>query len=103
MPTCPTCRVHYDGDLAVCPSDGAELVADPIFDQALQKGQIVGEYVIDGKLGEGGFGAVYRATHPIIGKQVAIKVLFRQYSADPHMVARFVAEARAVNQIRHRS
>jgi len=41
--------------------------------------------------------------HPLIGKVVAIKVLARKYSVDPEMVSRFVAEARAVNQIRNRN
>ena len=68
----------------------------------LAPGQQVGEYVIDSLIGAGGFGTVFRATHPLIGKQVAIKVLSRAYSAQPEMVSRFVAEARSVNQIRHR-
>ncbi len=72
-------------------------------DADLSAGETVGDYVVSGKLGEGGFGSVFRAEHPLIGKQVAIKVLNRQYSADPAMVQRFVAEARAVNQIRHRN
>jgi hypothetical protein len=69
----------------------------------LEPGARVGEFVVEGKLGEGGFGVVFKATHPLIGKQVAIKVLNRQYSSNPAMVSRFVAEARAVNQIRHRN
>jgi serine/threonine-protein kinase len=68
----------------------------------LPRGTKAGEYVIEDVLGRGGFGTVYRATHPLIGKRVAIKVLSRKYSADEEMVSRFVAEARAVNQIRHR-
>jgi len=72
-------------------------------DKDLQPGQKVGEYVVEGKIGEGGFGSVFRAAHPLIGKLAAIKVLKRQYSADPEMVSRFVAEARSVNQIRHRN
>jgi serine/threonine-protein kinase len=71
-------------------------------DTDLQPGQQVGEYVVDKKIGEGGFGTVFKAEHPLIGKLVAIKVLNRQFSADPEMVSRFVSEARAVNQIRHR-
>ena len=35
-------------------------------------GMIVGEYRIDKKIGEGGMGAVYSATHPMIGKRAAI-------------------------------
>ncbi|MBV8758803.1 MAG: protein kinase [Deltaproteobacteria bacterium] len=69
----------------------------------LAVGEKVGEYVIDEKIGEGGFGTVFRATHPLIGKRAAIKVLSRKYSGDPEIVSRFVAEARAVNQIRHRN
>lgn len=70
--------------------------------QDLEPGQVVGEYVIERKLGEGGFGAVYRAVHPVIGKAAAVKVLHPQYSTNPEMISRFVSEARAVNQIRHR-
>ncbi|RYE83832.1 MAG: serine/threonine protein kinase, partial [Myxococcales bacterium] len=69
----------------------------------LHRGDVVGEYRVESKLGEGGFGAVYGAVHPLIGKAAAIKVLHRQYSSSPQMVGRFAAEARAVNQIRHRN
>ena len=69
----------------------------------LEPGDPVGEYVVQQKLGEGGFGAVYEATHPVIGKRAAVKVLHAQYSADESVTSRFVAEARAVNQIRHKN
>nr|MDQ3301348.1 serine/threonine protein kinase [Myxococcota bacterium] len=68
----------------------------------LGAGDQVGEYVVEAQIGRGGFGTVYRAVQPLIGKRVAIKVLSRKYSADSEIVSRFVAEARAVNQIRHR-
>ncbi|MBL9019786.1 MAG: serine/threonine protein kinase, partial [Myxococcales bacterium] len=71
-------------------------------DSDLEAGERVGEYEVAGKLGQGAFGTVFRAVHPVIGKEVAIKVLARKFSVDPEMVSRFVAEARAVNQIRHR-
>ena len=58
---------------------------------------------VEPKIGAGGFGTVFSAEHPLIGKLVAIKVLNRSYSANPEMVSRFVSEARAVNQIRHRN
>ncbi len=106
MATCPKCKVSFTDELQTCPTDGEGLLPDEAFagaDQDLQKGDTVGEYVVENKLGEGGFGAVFKATHPLIGKQVAIKVLFRQYSSNPQMVSRFISEARAVNQIRHRN
>jgi serine/threonine-protein kinase len=74
----------------------------PSTEPELAAGEVVGEYEIAGKVGQGGFGTVYKAVHPLIGKQVAIKVLARKFSADPEMVSRFIAEARAVNQISNR-
>jgi serine/threonine protein kinase len=106
MPICPTCEARYPVDVKVCPVDGATLLPEEAFSNAdpdLQAGQVVGEYQIEAKIGQGGFGSVYRAVHPLIGKAVAVKVLNRQYSSNPQMVSRFIAEARAVNQIRHRN
>ncbi len=62
---------------------------------------VVANYTIHEQLGAGGFGAVYRARQDKIGRDVAIKVLDARYSSDPATVARFVAEARAVNMISH--
>jgi eukaryotic-like serine/threonine-protein kinase len=67
----------------------------------LTEGFVVGEYQIEAKIGEGGFGAVYRATHPMIGKSAAVKVLSSAFSANRELSARFVNEARAVNRINH--
>jgi eukaryotic-like serine/threonine-protein kinase len=83
--------------------DGRSVTHIGADDADLVAGQKVGEYEVEEKIGEGGFGTVFRAVHPLIGKRVAIKVLARQFSAQPEMVSRFVAEARAVNQIRHRN
>jgi len=69
--------------------------------QSLGVGTEVGGYVIDGELGKGGMGVVYAATHPLIGKRAAIKVLKPELSKEPAAVERFVREARAVNQIGH--
>ncbi len=105
MPTCPTCRTHYPEGSKSCDKDGEGLLPDEAFlsaDCDLETGRVVGEYRIEGKLGKGGFGTVYRAVHPLIGKAAAVKVLARQFSSNPQMVSRFIAEARAVNQIRHR-
>jgi eukaryotic-like serine/threonine-protein kinase len=67
----------------------------------LAEGTQVGEYVIVGKVADGGMGSVYSATHPIIGKKAAIKVIHPALCADADAVKRFVMEARAVNQIGH--
>jgi serine/threonine protein kinase len=67
----------------------------------LAAGTPIGEYVVEGLLGRGGMGTVYAARQPLIGKQVAIKVLGAAFSQDPAIVRRFVDEARAVNRIGH--
>jgi eukaryotic-like serine/threonine-protein kinase len=94
-----------DGDAAtVVSSPGGESLPAALeehIDEDLLAGTEVGEYRIEGKIGEGGFGTVYQAIHPLIGKKAAIKVLAREYSSNREMVSRFVSEARAVNTIRH--
>jgi serine/threonine-protein kinase len=64
-------------------------------------GTEIGGYIVDGVLGQGGMGVVYAATHPLIGKRAAVKVLKPELSREPAAVERFVREARAVNQIQH--
>ncbi len=46
-------------------------------------------------------GVVYAATHPVIGKRAAIKVLKPELSRNREAIDRMVVEARAVNQIGH--
>jgi eukaryotic-like serine/threonine-protein kinase len=90
------------GQSGTAPAPKAEAGAEPETIHDLQPDDSVGEYRVVGILGRGGFGVVYEAIQPVIGKRVAIKVLNLRYSTDPVFVNRFTAEARAVNQIRHR-
>jgi len=83
---------------AVAPSGDHD--DDPI-GMRIGPGTEVGGYIIDGKLGQGGMGVVYRAKHPVIGKRAAIKILRPEVSRSPITVERFIQEARAVNQIGH--
>jgi len=59
-------------------------------------GQRFGPYQIQGLLGRGGMGDVYRAHDTKLGRDVAIKVLPRAFASDPDRLARFEREARAV-------
>lgn len=58
---------------------------------------IDGRYRIEGVLGRGGMGVVYRARHEVIDKIVAVKILLA--NSDPDVVERFVNEARAATAI----
>ena len=64
-------------------------------------GSQLGHFKIDGQIAEGGMGVIYRATHTVIGKKAAIKVLSERYSRDKNMIKRLHREARAVNRIGH--
>ena len=65
-------------------------------------GQMAGEYRLGRVLGEGGFGTVYEAEHPVLKRRAAVKVLHRVAAKDSDALLRFVSEAQAVNQIRSR-
>ncbi len=82
--------------MADSPSSKASSVAP------VSSGMMAGEYRLGRKLGEGGFGTVYEAIHPLLKRRAAVKVLHRIAGSDSEAVLRFVAEARAVNQIKNR-
>ncbi|MGE0395398.1 MAG: serine/threonine protein kinase [Kofleriaceae bacterium] len=65
-------------------------------------GRIIdGRYIVDGILGSGGMGMVFRARHKFTGGTLAVKVLKPELAADPDIQHRFLAEARAANTIGH--
>ncbi len=60
-----------------------------------------GKFRIDELIGKGGMGAVYRAEHTRLGKQVAIKVLMHGHAGGSAAEKRFLREARAAGSIGH--
>jgi len=68
---------------------------------ALKAGQLVGNYRVHAKIGQGGMGAVYAAVHKQIGRRAAIKILHGPLAGTADYAARFLNEARAVNMLRH--
>ncbi|XXF78855.1 serine/threonine-protein kinase [Myxococcaceae bacterium GXIMD 01537] len=124
--TCDTCGLAVPPEMSVCPRDGTVLLsralAEPGHDEleatvpgvdahALETtastrdpllGLRLGEYELRQRIGVGGMGLVYDGIQPLIGKRVAVKVLRPELAQAPEQVARLLAEARAVNAIRHR-
>ena len=58
-----------------------------------------GRYLVTKKIGQGGMGAVYEATHTLIGKRVAVKVLLEKYAEREAIVARLKTEAQLASSI----
>ena len=98
MKKCPKCGVEYPDATTLCPADGIALEQDP---DSLLGTTLAGKYRIDARLNEGGMGTVYRGTHVLMDKTVAIKVLRPSLAADEKIVARFSREARAASRISH--
>ena len=72
--------------------EGADEFLDPV-GAALAVGSHVGPYKIEGVLGEGGMGAVYRAHDSRLRREVAIKILPPALAGDPERLRRFEQEA----------
>src|SRR5215210_1328110 len=60
-----------------------------------------GRYALDGRLGEGGMGQVYRARHLQLGKAFALKVISPAFALDAAARARFNQEAKLASEITH--
>jgi len=68
---------------------------------SLKSGTSLGPYEIVEPLGAGGMGEVYRARDSRLGRDVALKVILAEATANPDRVARFEKEARATAALNH--
>ena len=61
----------------------------------------IAHYRITSKLGEGGMGAVYRATDTKLNRDVAVKIIPEMFAANPDRLARFTREAMMLASLNH--
>jgi serine/threonine protein kinase len=73
-----------------------DVAVDPLLGRTLDE-----KYRLDERLGTGGMGTVYRATHLLIDRPVAIKLLNPRFVEDEAAQARFRREARAAGRLQH--
>ena len=106
MLQCPKCGRQFATDVTVCPEDETPLSADATVAGNAPTDPLIGrvlddKYRLDARLGEGGMGAVYRATHLLIERPVAVKVLNSRFVTDEAAKERFRREARAAGRLQH--
>lgn len=61
------------------------------------------KYKVLEKIGSGGMGAVFRAEHRLMGREVAIKLIREEFVSNREAVARFQNEVRAAARLSHRN
>ena len=64
-------------------------------------GNVIGNYKVVEKIGEGGMGAVYKGIDMMLERDVAIKALRPELARQPHIVERFRAEAVTLAKLSH--
>src|SRR3954468_5193783 len=67
----------------------------------LDVGLQLGSYRIEGYIGRGGMGVVYRAQHVHLGRQVAMKLLAPELAENESFRDRFVRESRVAARVDH--
>jgi eukaryotic-like serine/threonine-protein kinase len=95
LPTCPL-STRNRATYRACPFE-AILAARMI----IAPGTTLGPYQIGTTLGAGGMGEVYRARDTRLGRDVAIKILPKEMSADPIRKQRFDLEAKTISSLNH--
>ena len=58
-------------------------------------------YRLDSRIATGGMGEVWKATDTVLGREVAVKVLKREYADDATFRSRFETEARNAAALHH--
>ena len=95
MSSCGGCAAEVLLEDTFCPRCGAP-VTDPFI------GVVVGErYRIVSRIGVGGMGAVYRAEHTMMRRDLAIKVLLPELGGKEEFARRFEREAESASRLTH--
>jgi serine/threonine protein kinase len=100
---CPTCGERFPIDYRVCPRDVVELEVEAEGDRDPYLGlSLADTYRIVRRIGIGGMGAVYEATHARIpARRFAVKIMHDELARKPELVTRFRREAEVAGLAAH--
>jgi eukaryotic-like serine/threonine-protein kinase len=95
--------VHSTSDLGRTPVPRSTSAGQEVATPAKQMASPakLGRYRVTGKLGEGGFGVVYKGTDDDLGREVAIKVPHRHLVGSDEETKAYLKEARALASLDH--
>jgi serine/threonine-protein kinase len=92
---CPHCGGSHNATRRRCTKTGRALGGDTrLLGQLIDK-----RYRIVRLLGDGPFGAVYKAEHVTVGRHVALRILPSTLVANPNVLHRFFREARLMSSV----
>jgi DNA-binding SARP family transcriptional activator/WD40 repeat protein len=100
-------RRYLEHEVGVEPSDELRILEqrivqrDPALQQLAPGGRALRGYQLGQQIGTGAFGRIYRATQPMLGREVAIKVVRPELADDPEFIRRFDGEAQLVARLEH--
>ena len=86
--------------VAVTERERAHFLQVQALERTIEDQKKLGPYTLEGKLGEGGMGEVYRARHALLRRPTAVK-LIRPERVDPETLQRFEREVRTTSRLTH--
>jgi serine/threonine-protein kinase len=95
---CNHCGKEHEPHLRFCPVTGKVLSPELLYPVGTM---LEGKYRLDRLIGVGGIGAVFEATHTLLKKRVAVKLLLPEFASDQELTKRLIREARAASATGH--
>ena len=99
---CTDAGLRKEVDSLIAANDGSQFGEPPQFElEEVKPGARLGPYEVLARLGSGGMGEVYRARDSKLGREIALKVLSRDFTRSPNALVRFEREARVLASLNH--
>jgi serine/threonine-protein kinase len=99
---CTDAGLRKEVDSLIAANDGSQFWEPPQFElEEVKPGARLGPYEVLARLGSGGMGEVYRARDSKLGREIALKVLTRDFTRSPNALVRFEREARVLASLNH--